>query len=84
MIIVKNEQQKHTDVKNNYGSLLYNCLACNKEVANGTCGHRVKQPPYTSELKITSFASKFQFVIKKNVTEFLTLGRVKARTVLCH
>ena len=34
----------------------------------GPGGHRVKQPPYTSEMKIASFASKFQFVIKRIVT----------------
>ena len=68
MIILNNKQQKNSDVKNNIGSLLCICLACYREVANGPCGHRVKQPPYTSELKIASFACKFQFVIKQIVT----------------
>ena len=68
MIIVNNIQQKNSDVKNNYCSLPCICLACGRKVANGPLGHRVKQPPYTSELKIASFAGKFQFVAKQIVT----------------
>ena len=54
---------------------------------NGPCGHRVKQPPCTSEFKIASFACKFQFVINKancGHHEFLILRYAKAKTVLFH
>ena len=51
MICVNHKQQKISDVKNINGSLLFICLACDGEVANGRCGHRAEQPPCTSESK---------------------------------
>ena len=45
--------QKITNKKNSggkifNGSLLCICLACDREVANEPCGHRVKQPTYST------------------------------------
>ena len=67
MIIAKNNQQKKVIAKNSNGSLFCICIACEREVANGPGGYYVKQPPFTSELKIANFANKLQFVIKRIV-----------------
>ena len=47
MIIIDDKQ---TDGKNNNDSLLCIGSVCDRKVAIGSCGHRVKHPPYSSEL----------------------------------
>ena len=46
--------------KNDNGTLLSICLARDSVVANGPSGRRVKQPPYTSELKIAGLPTNFK------------------------